>query len=64
MSVTRPDFVALQVFDLDRSARFYTERFGMGRAPASPPGAMVFTTEPIAFAIREPMADCVITVYG
>ena len=31
MSVTGPDFVALQVRDLDRSARFYTERLGLHR---------------------------------
>jgi hypothetical protein len=29
MSVTGPDFVALQVRDLDRSARFYTEPPGL-----------------------------------
>ncbi|WP_433380925.1 VOC family protein [Streptosporangium sp. CA-115845] len=26
-----------------------------GRAPASPPGAVVFTTAPIPFAVREPL---------
>jgi len=57
MSVTGPDFVALQVRDLERSARFYTERLGLQRAPVSPPGAVVFTTTPIPFAVREPMVD-------
>jgi predicted enzyme related to lactoylglutathione lyase len=57
MAVTGPDFVALQVRDLDASARFYTERLGLIRAPAAPPGAVVFATEPIPFAVREPAVD-------
>ena len=46
MAVTGPDFVALQVRDLGASTRFYTERLGLTPAPAGPPGAVVFTTEP------------------
>lgn len=57
MAVTGPDFVALQVRDLEASARFYTERLGLKRAPGSPPGAVVFATEPVPFAVREPMVD-------
>jgi catechol 2,3-dioxygenase-like lactoylglutathione lyase family enzyme len=57
MAVTGPDFVALQVRDLEGSARFYTDRLGLRRAPASPPGAVVFATEPVPFAVREPMVD-------
>jgi len=57
MTVTGPDFVALQVRDLDASARFYTERLGLTRVPAAPPGAVVFATEPIPFAVREPAVD-------
>ena len=57
MAVTGPDFVALQVRDLEVSARFYTERLGLTPAPAGPPGAVVFATEPIPFAIREPTVD-------
>ena len=55
--VKGPDFVALQVRDLEESARFYEERLGLERAPQSPPGAVVFTTEPIPFAVREPVVD-------
>ena len=57
MAVTGPDFIAFQVRDLEASARFYTERLGLRRAPGSPPGAVVFATEPIPFAVREPLVD-------
>lgn len=55
MTVTGPDFVALQVRDLQRSAEFYETRLGLRRTPASPPGAVVFATEPVPFAVREPL---------
>ena len=54
MTVTGPDFIALQVSDLERSAEFYENALGLRRAPASPPGAVLFTTAPIPFAVREP----------
>jgi predicted enzyme related to lactoylglutathione lyase len=57
MTVTGPDFVALQVRDLQRSARFYTQQLGLDRAPQSPPDAVVFATSPIPFAVREPTVD-------
>jgi predicted enzyme related to lactoylglutathione lyase len=57
MAVVGPSFVALQVHDLKASARFYEERLGLTRAPAAPPGAVVFDTQPVAFAVREPMVD-------
>ncbi|WP_291479087.1 VOC family protein [Corynebacterium sp.] len=55
MTATGPDFVALQVRDLDRAAAFYETRLGLRRAPAAPPGAVVFATSPIPFAVREPL---------
>ncbi len=55
MTVTGPDFIALQVRDLERAAEFYESRLGLTRAPQGPPGAVVFTTTPIAFAVREPL---------
>lgn len=55
MSVTGVDFVALQVRDLDRAAAFYEDQLGLTRIPQSPPGAVVFATEPIPFAVREPL---------
>jgi len=55
MTVTGPDFIALQVRDVEASAGFYEERLGLRRAPSAPPGAVVFATEPIAFAVRTPL---------
>jgi predicted enzyme related to lactoylglutathione lyase len=55
--VTGPGFVGLQVRDLEASGRFYEERLGLERAAQSPPGAVVFRSEPIPFAVREPAVD-------
>lgn len=55
MPALGPDFIALQVRDLDRAARFYETQLGLRRAPQSPPGAVVFLTELIPFAVREPL---------
>ncbi len=52
-----PDFVALQVRDLEASKIFYTQVLGMEPALQSPPGAVVFNTSPIPFAIRTPSID-------
>ena len=54
MTAIGPDFISLQVRDLGRAAAFYETRLGLHRAPASPPGAVVFTTSPVPFAVREP----------
>jgi predicted enzyme related to lactoylglutathione lyase len=50
-----PSFVALQVRDLATSAAFYKNVFGFTAAERNPPGAVVFTTTPIALAVREPL---------
>src|SRR3954468_15791749 len=55
MTVTGPDFIALQVRDLERAATFYEQHLGLRRAPVSPPHAIVFATTPIAFAVRDPL---------
>jgi predicted enzyme related to lactoylglutathione lyase len=55
MTVTGPDFIALQVRDLERAAAFYEQHLGLHRAPVSPPGAVVFATSPVPFAVREPL---------
>lgn len=52
-----PDFVALQVRDLEKSARFYTEKLGLKRNPGGPPNAIVFDTKPVPFALREPIVN-------
>lgn len=54
MTITGPDFIALQVRDIERSATFYEDQVGMSRAPQSAPGAIVFATDTIPFAVREP----------
>ena len=53
MAVTGPDFISLQVRDLERSATFYEQYLGLVRSPAGPPHAVVFDTKPIAFAVRD-----------
>ena len=55
MTTTGPDFLALQVRDLEAAAQFFEQHLGMTRAPAGPPGAIVFDTAPIPFAVREPL---------
>ncbi|KAB2350221.1 VOC family protein [Actinomadura rudentiformis] len=37
------------------AAAFCEEHLGLRKSPASPPGAVVFTTSPIPFAVREPL---------
>jgi predicted enzyme related to lactoylglutathione lyase len=53
MPVTGPDFISLQVRDLERSATFYEQHMGLSRSPKGPPHAVVFDTRPAAFAVRE-----------
>ncbi|MDV6303146.1 MULTISPECIES: VOC family protein [Rhodococcus] len=53
-TVSGPSFLSLQVRDLAVSADFYESRLGLVRAPQAPPGAVVFTTSPIPFAVRNP----------
>ncbi|MBM2620439.1 VOC family protein [Actinoplanes sp. LDG1-06] len=55
MPVIGPDFVSLQVRDIERSAAFYEQHLGLQRRPG-PPHAVVFDTKPIAFAVRDLVA--------
>ena len=55
MAAIGPDFISLQVRDLERSAAFYEEQLGLTRSKAGPPHAVVFDTHPVSFAVREPL---------
>lgn len=57
MPVTGPDFISLQVRDLNGSQAFYERYLGLVRSPAGPPHAVVFATAPIAFALRDVLPD-------
>src|SRR5271154_7370026 len=52
-----PDFISLQVRDLEASKLFYMKHLSLSVAHRSPPGAVLFDTTPIPFAIRTPMID-------
>jgi predicted enzyme related to lactoylglutathione lyase len=52
MPVTGPDFISIQVRDLERSAAFCEQHLGLTRSPNGPPHAVVFATQPVAFAVR------------
>ena len=56
-SIKGPDFVALQVRDVEKAKKFYTEVVGLEPAPKSPPDAALFLTSPIPFAVRRPQVD-------
>jgi len=53
MSVTGPDFISLQVSDLEASSKFYKTYLGLTQSPAGPPHAVVFESETITFALRD-----------
>ena len=57
-----PSFLALQVRDLETSKAFYVDRIGLKPLPQNPPGAIVFSTQPVPFAIRTPMVDLDATI--
>ena len=52
-----PDFIGIQAEDLEAARTFYTEVVGLKVAAHSPPGAVVFETEPVPFAVRTPLVD-------
>lgn len=48
-----PDFVALHVRDLQASTKFYVDQVGLGISPETRAGITVFSTKPIALAVRQ-----------
>ncbi len=52
-----PDFLALQVRNLAASRKFYTDTFGFEVSDHCPPGAVIFKTEPIPLALRDPLDE-------
>lgn len=56
-TITGPDFLGLQVRDVEASAKFYEQIVGLTRTPVEVPGAVAFATEPIPFAVRTPQVD-------
>jgi catechol 2,3-dioxygenase-like lactoylglutathione lyase family enzyme len=64
VAVTGPDFISLQVRDLERSAAFYEQYLGLKRSAAGPPHAVVFGTRPIAFAVRDVVAGTDLDAIG
>ena len=52
-----PDFIGIQVEDIEATRTFYTEVVGLKVAANSPPGTVVFDTSPIPFAVRTPVID-------
>ena len=55
ITVDGPDFVALQVRDVEAAAAFCEQHLGLRRSPLERPGAVVFDAQPIPFAVREPL---------
>ena len=52
-----PDFITLQVRDLEASRHFYSEIIGLKIAPEVRPNAVAFATQPIGFAIRKALME-------
>lgn len=52
-----PDFIGIQVEDLEAARSFYGEVLGLALAARSPPGAIVFDSKPVPFAVRLPIED-------
>ena len=62
MATIGPDFISLQVRNLERSALFYEQQLGLTRSVAGPPHAVVFDTKPVAFAVQLPRPAALIRI--
>jgi predicted enzyme related to lactoylglutathione lyase len=56
-NLSGPDFITLQVRDLEVSRHFYAEVMGFKASPEVQPNAVAFATQPIGFAIRKAQVD-------
>ncbi|WP_223839953.1 MULTISPECIES: VOC family protein [Saccharopolyspora] len=56
-NVVGPDFLTLQVRDLERARRFYTEVVGFSTVESKVPNAAVLGAEPIRIALRQATID-------
>jgi predicted enzyme related to lactoylglutathione lyase len=61
MSAVGPDFISIQVSDLEASSTFYKTYLGLTQSPAGPPHAVVFVSETITFALRDLIPE---TLFG
>lgn len=52
-----PDFIGIQTRDLDAALTFYRDVVGLTPSAKAPPGAVVFETQPIPFAVRTPTQE-------
>ena len=52
-----PDFITLQVRELETSRHFYADVIGFKTSPETRPNAVAFATQPIGFAIRKSLVD-------
>lgn len=52
-----PDFISIQTRDLNAALTFYRDVVGLTPAAKAPPGAIVFETQPIPFAVRTPTQE-------
>jgi predicted enzyme related to lactoylglutathione lyase len=50
-----PDFIGIQTEDLEAARTFYKDVVGLVPSAKAPPGAVVFNTQPIPFAVRTPI---------
>ncbi len=52
-----PDFIGIQTRDLNAALAFYRDVVGLTPSAKAPPGAVVFETQPIPFAVRTPIQE-------
>jgi len=52
-----PDFITLQVRELETSRHFYADVLGFKISPETRPNAVAFAAQPISFAIRKSPVD-------